>query len=91
MYAKKLIECADCHEIFESSCSNSKRCPSCQAIYKHARAKERYEERKKLGLIKRESDGRHRAIINPDNLLNLPCPWWEGRLPESVTRNQVWG
>lgn len=90
MHARK-IECDDCHEMFESCCPNIKRCPACQSAHRKARAKERYEERKKLGLIKREGDGRHRAIINPDNLLNLPCPWLEGRLPMEVRLNQVWG
>ena len=84
MHAKKLIECCDCHEIFESACSNSKRCPECQKAWRKKRMKDRYQERKTLGILYR--DRPKRDVV----LLNLPCPWADDRLPESVTRNQLW-
>lgn len=95
MYAKKLIECCDCHEIFETFCSNKKRCDRCQKKHHAEDMRKIYARRKALLMAtpkeQREKDLAGRKIAQAVTFLNLPCPWSDGRLPMEVRLNQVWG
>ena len=95
MYAKKLIECCDCHESFESFCSNKKRCDRCQKKHHAEDMRKIYARRKALLMAtpkeQREKDLSGRKSAQNVTFLNLPCPWSDGRLPMEVRLNQVWG
>lgn len=95
MLTKKLIECCDCHEIFESFCSNKKRCDRCQKKHHAEDMRKIYARRKALLMAtpkeQREKDLAGRKIAQSVTFLNLPCPWSAGRLPMEVRLNQVWG
>lgn len=94
MFEKKKVVCA-CGVEFFTRCSNKKRCDKCQAKHRRESMRELYEKRKvllaSLPKEEREHVGRRRAVIVPEHELVMTCPWEEGRLPESVRMNQVWG
>ena len=95
MLTKQLIECCDCHEIFETFCSNKKRCDRCQKKHHAEDMRKIYARRKALLMAtpkeQREKDLAGRKIAQAVTFLNLPCPWSDGRLPMEVRLNQVWG
>ncbi len=94
MFEKRKVVCACGAEFFTRS-SNKIRCDKCQAKHHKEAMRKIYAQRKeRLALCpkkKKEPVGRKRAVIVPEHELVMTCPWEEGRLPESVRMNQVWG
>ncbi len=90
MYRKRAVICRDCGTVFETAAVNAVRCRGCQKKHRN----ECEKRRKRLLSAEREQvePDAERELWKKSEIafLNLPCPWADGRLPESVTRNQVW-
>lgn len=83
------IECKDCHEIFESFAVNAVRCKKCQR--KHKNECEKLRKRELSSYIKNiHKEKKESCKTSEIEFLNLADPWSEGRLPKSVTENQLW-
>ena len=74
---------------FESFAVNAVRCKECQKKHKYECEKARYRN-KVLKYAETKKEDRP-AKLTEVHFLSLPDPWYEGRLPESVTKNQLWG
>lgn len=93
MFEKRKVVCACGAEFFTRSL-NKQRCDRCQTEHHKQDMRKIYAQRKeKLAAVPKEKKdvGRRRAMIAPEHELVMTCPWEEGRLPESVRMNQVWG
>ena len=57
------------------------RCPGCERKHHAMQSRALYAAKKARG-----------QVPSPQHVhfLDLPCPWTDGRLPESVTRNALW-
>lgn len=88
MYRKRAVICRDCGTVFETAAVNAVRCRGCQKKHRNECEKARYRRRvtKRAGM----EDADEPVKLKDVHFLDLPCPWADGRLPESVTRNQVW-
>ena len=75
--------CVDCGAEFQGHKLKA-RCPACQKA-KHAEENRQWYA-KKAKAMKKETNTCKKSVF----FLNLPCPWTDGRLPESVRINQVW-
>lgn len=92
MFQKRTVTCA-CGVEFTTRSPNKTRCDKCQRKHHREMAHVSYEKRKaELASMPKEEREmmKGRRIEEKATMLNLPCPWWEGRLPDSVTRNQLW-
>ena len=94
----KIKECVDCHELFETRNAGKIRCDKCQRRHKSAEGLKRYHARRameKKAMEKARLEGRPYGRLERKRsdvkFLSLPDAWAEGRLPESVTKNQVFG
>lgn len=93
MFEKRTVVCA-CGVEFTTRSTNKTRCDKCQARHHRAMAHVSYQKRKaELAAMPKEDREliRGRRVEEKATMLNLPCPWLEGRLPESVRLNQLWG
>ena len=72
--------CIDCGEPFEGH-KLKMRCPDCERKHHAMQARACYAAKKARGQV---SPPKH------VHFLDLPCPWTDGRLPDSVTRNALW-
>ena len=90
MSKMRMIECKDCHKLFETAAVNAVRCKECQK--KHKLECEKLRKRA-LAAVRRGLPESEREVWKRSEVefLNLSDPWSEGRLPESVTKNQLWG
>ena len=90
MYRKRTVTCRDCGTAFETAAVNAVRCKDCQK--KHRNECEKIRKRSLAARYRETPDDRKEFWKNSEiEFLNLPDPWNEGRLPESVTKNQLWG
>lgn len=72
--------CVDCGTSFEGH-KLKIRCTDCERKHHAMQARACYAAKKARG-----------QVPPPQHVhfLDLPCPWTDGRLPESVTRNALW-
>ena len=72
--------CIDCGTSFEGH-DLKVRCPVCERKHHAMQARACYAAKKARG-----------QVPPPQHVhfLDLPCPWTDGRLPDSVTRNALW-
>lgn len=90
MKKPRMVECKDCHKLFESFAVNAVRCKECQK--KHRRECEKLRKRALVAVRRGEPESEKEVWKSSGvELLDLPDPWSDGRLPESVTKNQLWG
>lgn len=93
MFQKRTVVCA-CGVEFTTRANNKTRCDKCQRIHHLENNKSLYLKRKlefaALQKVKKEKLTDGEKPLRASTMLNLPCPWAEGRLPESVRRNQLW-
>ena len=72
--------CVDCGTSFEGN-KLKIRCPDCERKHHAMQARACYAAKKARGQVPPKQHV---------HFLDLPCPWTDGRLPESVTRNALW-
>ena len=90
MKKPRTILCKDCGMFFESFAVNAVRCKECQK--KHRRECEKLRKRALVAVRRGEPKSEKEVWKRSEvDFLNLSDPWNEGRLPESVTKNQLWG
>ena len=96
MKKPRTILCKDCGEFFTTRAVNRIRCDKCQKKH-HAENNRRLYQKRKAELAAMPQSKREESLawgekpLRASTMLNLPCPWLEGRLPESVRLNQLWG
>lgn len=95
MFEKRTVVCA-CGVVFTTRSTNKTRCEKCQRKH-HAENNRRLYQKRKAELAAIPKPEREVSLawgekpLRAETMLNLPCPWMEGRLPESVRLNQLWG
>ena len=95
MLRKRTAVCCDCGVSFETMADNKVRCDKCQKKHHADNNRRLYQKRKteRAALPKAERSkmlAEGEKPLRAETMLNLPCPWADGRLPDSVTRNQLW-
>lgn len=96
MLRKRAVVCCDCGVEFETMSDSKIRCEKCQRKH-HLENNRRLYQKRKAELASMPDSKREESLawgekpLRASTMLNLPCPWADGRLPESVRLNQLWG
>lgn len=94
MLRRRTVVCCDCGEKFTTRAYNKTRCDKCRKKHHNAYCLAMYHRKQEAREVLQKSTPeppRGEKPLKAETLLNLPCPWLEGRLPESVRLNQLWG
>ena len=82
---KTTVICSICGAKFHGHILK-KRCPDCCRKH-HAEENRRWYAKKKAAM----GEKAYAVVKSSVHMVNMPCPWQDGRLPASVLLNQIWG